>query len=659
MSIGSVLPVPVLQPPASYEAGLKSIALLQAELAGLKTRLRQASSPEGQAGIQAVINYKQSQIYRLREYLANFGRPVPQSLLDDVAFQKEAQYILNARSEFERRRKELKDAEEAHRRAEEKKREENQNRIDEANRRRQEELRLAREREAAELVRIRKEQEELRIIAERKRAEDLARMREEEAQRKADELARRLAAEQRAREEAELKRIHAAELRKRQQEEAREREHQAQLAREAAAKQAQVQREMQEHIAIQIAIKQGQSQLKKAQDDIAVGKNVTVNAAKVDRVTKRNTLLNQRMEAIHTYAGQEYGRPDATTVPDFMTRDYDTVYTTGQSSSPITSPVLPPSLPPTYDRPGTSPPPSIPGAPPPSRPRPPIKKSRPVTEPGMIASRDIVYWLLSDGTIVQGSSYPRPSNAVRMVSRPEDNRRVQLEIDRRRQSKNINNAVREKNDREREEVNRAAIDFKRATTADARKQVGREIIALGVAKAPRNFMAMNRRKGTDHLKKFVSGNVKSMNKRGHVSGDGVDRAEAVVRDYEAGMMNMEQAKHKVAETLQDNYNAKSHYSQMAENDLVNYNNRLHDERIERMREVRRPRLLPEPVVRRPSRYTNRPEVKSMNMEQLNGYNRAIAMRAARENELQTQEKEQASLAGVFTKTRATMERLVS
>jgi len=237
--------------------------------------------------------------------------------------------------------------------------------------------------------------------------------------------------------------------------------------------------------------------------------------------------------------------------------------------------------------------------------------------------------------------------------------RVQREIDRRQQSKNINNALREKNDREREEVNRAAIDFKRATTADARKQVGREIIALGVAKAPRNFMAMNRRKGTDHLKKFVSGNVKSMNNRGHVSGDGVDRAEAVVRDYEAGMMNMEQAKHKVAETLQDNYNAKSHYSQMAENDLVNYNNRLHDERIERMREVRRPRLLPEPVVRRPSRYTNRPEVKSMNMEQLNGYNRAIAMRAARENELQTQEKEQASLAGVFTKTRATMERLVS
>ena len=49
----------------------------------------------------------------------------------------------------------------------------------------------------------------------------------------------------------------------------------------------------------------------------------------------------------------------------------------------------------------------------------------------------------------------------------------------------------------------------------------------------------------------------------------------------------------------------------------------------------------------------------MNMEQLNGYNRAIAMRAARENELQTQEKEQASLAGVFTKTRAAMERLVS
>ena len=115
MSMGNVLPVPVLQPPASYEAGLKSIALLQAELVGLKTRLRQATSPEGRAGIQAVINYKQSQIYRLREYLANFGRPIPQSLLDDVAFQKEAQYILNARSEFERRRKELQDAEEARR----------------------------------------------------------------------------------------------------------------------------------------------------------------------------------------------------------------------------------------------------------------------------------------------------------------------------------------------------------------------------------------------------------------------------------------------------------------------------------------------------------------------------------------------------------------
>jgi len=232
-------------------------------------------------------------------------------------------------------------------------------------------------------------------------------------------------------------------------------------------------------------------------------------------------------------------------------------------------------------------------------------------------------------------------------------------IDRKRQVKNLTLATKEQNDREREDVNKKSIDFKRAMTADARKHAGEEIIALGVAKAPRNFMAMNRRKGTDHLKKFVSGNVKSMNNRGHVSGEGVDRAEAVVRDYEAGMMNMEQAKHKVAKTLHDNYSAKSNYAQMRENDLNNYNSRLHHERVQKMKEVRRPALLPEPVVRRPSKFTNRPEVKSMNMEQLNGYNRAIAMRAARENELQTQEKEQASLAGVFTKTRAAMERLVS
>ena len=383
--MGNVLPVPVLQPPASYEAGLKSITLLQAELVGLKTRLRQATSPEGRAGIQAVINYKQSQIYRLREYLANFGRPIPQSLLDDVAFQKEAQYILNARNEFERRRKELQDVEEARRRAEEKKREENQRRIDEANRRRQEELRLAREREAAELVRIRKEQEELRIIAARKHAEELARKREEEAQRKAEELERRLAAEQRAHEEAELKRIHAEELRMKQQAEQQERERQAQLARDAASKQAQIQREMQEHIAIQIALKKGENQLKQAQDNIAVGKQVAVNQAKVDTVTERNILLNKRMESIHSYSGQKYGKPDASTVPGFMTRDYDTVYTTGRPSPPATSPVLPPSLPPTYDRPGPSPPPPIPGAPPPSsRPQPPSPPSfipRPTPKP--------------------------------------------------------------------------------------------------------------------------------------------------------------------------------------------------------------------------------------------------------------------------------------
>jgi hypothetical protein len=58
---------------------------------------------------------------------------------------------------------------------------------------------------------------------------------------------------------------------------------------------------------------------------------------------------------------------------------------------------------------------------PPTTPTPikPTPKPGPPIDPGLIASKDIVYWRFPDGSIRQGSSYPRPANAVGMATREE------------------------------------------------------------------------------------------------------------------------------------------------------------------------------------------------------------------------------------------------